>query len=127
MKTSILNLLLIFLVIISFASCDKDCVLTKGIEGEWVWTKSIGGIGGWTLTPNSEGINKKLIIDAYYYKEFENDSLIFEDQYDLVVRNSNTYIDFENGLSYLIDIENYKLELTEYLWTDGFTHFYLRK
>jgi hypothetical protein len=113
--------------VIAFASCDKDCVQTTGIEGEWVWTKSIGGIAGWTLTPNSEGINKKLLIDAYTYQEFENDTLIFEDQYDLVIRNSNTYIDFENGLSYIIDLETYRLELTEYLWTDGFTHFYLRK
>jgi hypothetical protein len=120
-------LFLTCLAFVLFTSCNKDCIKPTGIEGEWIWTKSIGGIGGWTLTPESEGMTKKLIIDPRYYREFVNDTLLFQVQYDLVTRNSVMYIDFENGISYIIEVESRNLSLTEYLWSDGYTHAYLRK
>lgn len=122
---NLLSTLSAIILSILFVSCSKDCKEPTGINGEWIWTKSVGYFG--TYTPLDLGFNKKLIIDDFIFKQFENDSLIFESQYDLVIREANTFIDFEHGLGYIIDIQGSKLELSEYLWTDGYTHYYIRK
>lgn len=127
MKKTKLSSVIGLLILVFFVSCDKDCDHLAGISGEWIWTKSIGGFGGWTITPATEGSTKKLIIDNHFYKEFENDILIFESKYDLVKNQTYTSIDLENGLSYIINIEMSNLELSEYQWSDGYTHFYSRK
>ena len=51
--------------------------LAEGLEGRWVWVESSGGIAGWTLTPESEGYDVRLEVDAEgTVRAFRNDSLI---------------------------------------------------
>ncbi len=123
-------LLILFLAI----SCQKDddCNICNQLNGTWNWVESIGGIGGWTLTPETEKKTKKLIIDNFNYREYENDSLIFESRYSFVIRpdtyrNTNYYIVFEQACELAVAIMGNKLELYENCWDDGFFHTYIRK
>ncbi len=123
-------LLILFLVI----SCQKndDCNICNQLNGTWNWVESIGGIGGRTLTPETEKKTKKLIIDNLNYREYENDSLIFESRYSFVIRpdtfrNTNYYIMFEQACELAVAIIGNKLELNENCWDDGYLHTYIRK
>lgn len=114
-----------------FPSCRKDCPVPAGIYGEWMWVESIGGIGGWTLTPESEMITKRLLIDDFTFKEFVNDSLVFESEYDLEIRQdtffgTDRYIKFKLGDERAIKIGESELEIYE-LCADCFFHKYQRK
>lgn len=116
-----------------FASCKKEqaCPKPAGIHGEWEWVQSFGGFGGWTNTPESEGYRIKLVIDDLIYREFKNDSLVFESQYDLVIRpdsvwNTNTYIEFDAGGAQAFKIKEDTLFLYD-LCADCFNHVYKRR
>jgi hypothetical protein len=122
------------LVITFLPSCQKDCgcvMPPTGINGEWIWIESVGGIGGWTLTPESEMITKRLYIDDFTFKEFVNDSLVFESDYDLEIRqdtfwDTNRYIMFESGGERAIKIGASELDMHEMCF-DCFSHKYRRK
>jgi len=137
-KTNILNkvskslgiLLSLFLVI----SCQKDddCNICNSLNGTWKWVESIGGIGGWTLTPKTENKTKKLIINNFKYKEYENDSLIFQARYNFEIRpetyyDTHYYITLENAGEFAVAINRNELVLYENLWSEGFLNKYIRK
>lgn len=124
---------IVLLCLLSFTACKKeqDCSKPAGLDGEWEWVQSFGGFGGWTITPESEGYRIKLVIDDLLYREYRNDSLIWESQYDLVIHpdsawNTNTYIEFDNGDVQAIYFDRDTLKLYE-LHADGFSHEYKRK
>jgi hypothetical protein len=115
------------------AACRKEtaCEQPTGIQGEWIWTKSVGGFGGWTLTPESEMMTQTLKIDDLFYEEYVNDSLILRVEYDLDARNedffgTNQYLVLECGTEYAFKVSDSTLELYE-LCFDCFTHYYERK
>ncbi len=110
---------------------EEDCVHPAGITGEWIWVKSIGGFGGWTLTPETENIIRKLKIDDFTFEAYVNDSLVFQSAYDLEMRpdtfwGTNRYIQFETGGEQAFLIDGNKLELFD-LCFDCFNHEYKRK
>ncbi|NUQ24896.1 MAG: hypothetical protein HUU34_13165 [Saprospiraceae bacterium] len=115
------------------AACRKEtaCEQPRGIQGEWVWKKSVGGFGGWTLTPESEMRTQTLKIDDFFYEEYVNDSLVQRVEYDLDVRDenyfgTNQYLVLETGTEYAFKVSDSTLELYE-LCFDCFTHYYERK
>lgn len=114
------------------ASCHKDeCEQSGAICGEWIWEKSVGGFGGWTETPASKGVAKKLKISDFTFESYVNDSLVFQSGYDLEIRpdtsfGTNTYIKFEQGGEQAILIKATRLELYD-LCADCFMHSYVRK
>jgi hypothetical protein len=135
MKVQILNMSIAAFLLIVFQSCTKDAVCDKdsSFRGEWVWLKSYGGIGGWTLTPESEKITRSLFIDDFYYKEFKNDTIIFEDQYDVKLSDvpqigttEKTYFDFDNNGHLAFVVKNDTLFLYDQCY-DCFDHTFLRK
>ena len=122
------------ILIINLIGCKKEdeCFKAIGINGEWVWIESVGGIGGWTLTPESEGIMKKLIIDDFKYKEFVNDSLVLETEYELGISDETllgteekTFIRFESGGEQAIVISDSELELIDQCF-DCYNHRFKR-
>src|SRR5688572_24312009 len=89
--------ILLFLSV-TVSSCGKDEAGT-GLQGEWNWVQSYGGEAGETLTPVSTMSTAKLVIDEFTYREYRNDSLIYETSYILTVTDyhpfstSNTVIE----------------------------------
>lgn len=119
----------VFLLILT--SCDKDCTESSGIRGEWEWEKSTGGLGGWTITPETIMATRTLRIDDLVFREYQNDSLVFESPYDLyttpdTVWGTNLYITFESGGTEAVILDESNLQLIE-LCADCFEHHYQRK
>lgn len=135
MKTFGINLIgLMILTSITMGSCKKDdeCIKGVGINGEWIWIESVGGFGGWTWTPETENVTKKLIIDDFIYREFINDSLVLETEYELGISDETllgteerTFIRFESGGEQAIIISDSELKLIEQCF-DCFNHRYRR-
>ncbi len=104
------------------------------LHGEWIWLQSQGGFGGWTYTPESEGIDKKLVIDNVFYKEYHDDSLALQLGYQLGTLEepfgtdeSDTFIQFDSvNIGMVVLIKNDTLELFEHCF-DCFNHLYVRK
>ena len=104
---------LILLLLLTLAvSCKKESEETcdkSSLKGTWIWEKSVGGFGGWTLTPESENMTQKLVIDDLYFKWYIKDSLAINEQYDFgtseeggVGTESKTYIELESGRRYSV-------------------------
>lgn len=133
MQTNIKHVILYSALAFVFSGCEKDLECQIGINGEWVWVESVGGFGGWTLTPESENETKKLIIDDFFYKEYVNDSLVLETQYDLGVSEETligteerTFIELATGRKQAIIIGGAQLELIDQC-IDCFNHRYERR
>jgi len=43
---------------------EEEIEFSKQIQGVWNWEQSVGGIGGWTLTPKTENYSKTLYIGS---------------------------------------------------------------
>ncbi len=122
-------------LVLMVAGCSKedDCSQSNDLKGEWIWVESVGGIGGWTLTPESQNVTKKLVIDDATFSEFVNDSLIFKSTYTLGISEKvligtteKTFIQFETGNQKAILINGADLELIDQCY-DCYSHRYRRK
>ena len=122
-------------IVLMVAGCSKeeDCSQSNDLKGEWIWVESVGGIGGWTLTPESQNVTKKLVIDDATFSEFLNDSLIFKSTYTfgisekaLIGTTEKTYIRYESGNQQAILIKGSELELIDQCY-DCYSNRYLRK
>ncbi len=114
-------------------ACHKNngCPAPEGLQGTWIWEKSVGGFGGWTITPDSTGTTRRLEIDDFFYREFENDSLVFESQYDLEIRpdsflNTNRYLRFSQWDERAVWYDASRLHVHERC-ADCFSHEYRRQ
>ena len=135
MKSIQISLFAIAFLLFSSLGCNKnkDCIIDDQIQGEWVWLKSVGGIGGWTLTPESENITRKLIITDNIYREYVNDSLVYEKKFvsgisedKLIDTDVRKYIQFESGEKLATKIKDSDLELIEQC-IDCFKYYYTKK
>ncbi len=113
------NLIALILLILFLSGCTKEnnCPKNTSINGEWIWVKTGGSRAG-PITPESTGISKKLIIDDFIYREFQNDSLVLETQYELGISDEElygtderTFIEFDSGPKQAIIISETELEL----------------
>ena len=116
-------------------ACKKevDCEKPPGLKGEWIWVKSVGGFGGWTETPETNKATKTLKIDDALFREYRNDSLVFQSKYTLGVSDKTlvgtedrNYIAFESGDVKAIIVGESELELIDQCY-DCFSHKYRRK
>jgi hypothetical protein len=120
------------LLLLAAAACHKDCPApVLSVRGDWRWDHSTGGLGGWTVTPATQGYTKRVLIDDFWYREYRNDTLFFESQYDIEVRQdsffgANTYLRFSNGGEYAYVLRYNELDLYEQCF-DCFAHFFVRE
>jgi len=136
MRKRFVSIYLFILLVAVSIGCDKetDCPESNsGLKGEWTWEESVGGIGGWTLTPESQNLTKKLVIDDATFSEFVNDSLIFKSTYtlgisegELLGTTEKTYIRYDSGNQQAILINGSELELIDQCY-DCYSHRYRRK
>ena len=127
----IISILSIFVVVVAMTSCDEDCTVPTTVIGEWTWVKSVGGFAGHTITPESEGYTKQLVIDDHFYTEYIDDSIDFNTQYDLRVQQDSVFetpyvIWFDLGGMVAYKYEGDQLEIIE-VCADCYSHFYSRK
>ncbi len=118
---------------LSGVSCHDDCEKIGCIVGEWTWVESVGGFGGWTITPESEMMTERLHIDDFIFQEYRNDTLAFESEYDIGVSTKSligtperTYIEFKSGGRLAITAERSELELFDQCF-DCYVHKFIRK
>lgn len=131
MKSIILFFILTSITIFIASGCDKDCLQDRGINGEWIWIKSVGGFSGGTITPDDVGYTEKLKIDDFIYQVYVNDTLAYESQYDLEIREDSisgprNYLVFPSGYEEWIGISESELVLDEIMYDDGYTRYYQR-
>jgi len=108
-----LKLLFPLILLVIFACHDeKDTVYREceeSIVGEWIWLRSEGGIIE-SLNPENTGWNIRLEVGDSIWREFRNDTLIFDDKY-VFEQSSDTIfyrgrIRFENHYPYNIKVIN---------------------
>lgn len=78
-------LLSILISCLLFAGCQKERFpdTRARLEGNWEWVWSCGGIGGWSLTPTSEGYTQRLEFTEKKITKYRGDSVEFSIKYDL--------------------------------------------
>jgi hypothetical protein len=128
--------LFLLLLLTLAVSCKKESDETcdkSSLKGTWIWERSVGGFGGWTLTPESENTTQKLVIDDLYFKWYIKDSLAINEQYDFatseeggVGTESKTYIELESGSRYSVELTNDQLKLFDWCF-DCYRHDFVRK
>lgn len=135
------NFLLIVsaIVLCSITACNKGNLPGPGnnIVGKWRWVQSIGGIGGFTITPQSSGytIRNEFYADSSF-KRFKNDSLLISGNFRTIknykysptqtvdiLSISGPALD-THPVSYLI--RNDTLYLNDIYIVDGYNDVYVR-
>jgi hypothetical protein len=59
----------------------------SGIYGSWQWIRSIGGIGGWMTTPESQKASRTLVfLHPKTVQLYENDSLVYSVPFKLAAK-----------------------------------------
>ena len=124
-------LVLAFSLLIGCSDNDEPSLQSKLI-GEWNWTATSGGIGGWLYTPESTGEEQSIIITDNSIKKYVDGMLVNELNYtiDQVESSNGEYIDliiYENGfIDQRIVLNDNDLILYDYNISDGFQSEYQR-
>ncbi|MEN0055014.1 MAG: hypothetical protein AAGC65_15175 [Mucilaginibacter sp.] len=86
-----LSLLLVLIIYCSASSCNKGKLPpSDSIVGQWRWVKSVGGIGGFTLTPKTEGFEQKWMFNAdSTFKFYRKDTVALNGRFS-ITRNYKT-------------------------------------
>ncbi|MEO3403893.1 hypothetical protein AAFN85_08315 [Mucilaginibacter sp. CAU 1740] len=80
-------LILIAAILCSISACTKNNDPGPGnpsIVGKWRWVKSVGGIGGTTVTPQTDGYTYRFEFGAdSVFKDYQNDKLLLQSNYHI--------------------------------------------
>ncbi|HMS97163.1 MAG TPA: hypothetical protein PKA12_00390 [Saprospiraceae bacterium] len=129
---------LILLLLLTLAvSCKKESEETcdkLSLKGTWIWEKSVGGFGGWTLTPESEKTSQKIVIDDLTFTWYHGDSIIIKNQYDYKLSEDvifgteeKTYIELADGTNFSVELKDDKLVLIDWCFDCYHHHFHRSK
>jgi hypothetical protein len=84
MKTKALFLIIVLVSFISCKGSPTSVTNSDPIVGEWKWTNTVGGIGGWTYTSASEGYTCRVIFRSSDFSLYFNDTLVQTAHYNFV-------------------------------------------
>ena len=131
-KLMMLTLVSTILVNCAESEIPENCIDDVCIVGEWTWVQSYGSIAGTTITPQTEMETRKLIIDDTNYREYVDDVLILESDYEYVktdelsgFTNDSLVLKLGIGTWYAVFEEEENLILSEPCF-DCWTHTYSR-
>ena len=118
--------MLIAFTLCSASSCNKDKLpASTSIVGQWRWVKSVGGIGGFTTTPQSAGFTQRYQFnDDSTFRFFRKDTVAMQGKFS-IVRNykyGNSTIDIlktGNSFDQSLLIRNDTLFLYDISISDG--------
>lgn len=77
---------IIILVVLAFLGCDNEVqIVDKNslLKGEWIWVESSGGIAGTTISPETTGEQRALVINETSIKNYVNGILVLERAYHI--------------------------------------------
>ncbi|MEZ2334215.1 hypothetical protein AB6735_01220 [Mucilaginibacter sp. RCC_168] len=126
-------LMLIALTLCGASSCKKDKLPTStSVMGQWRWVKSTGGIGGFTITPQSAGFTQRYQFnDDSTFRFYRKDTVAMQGKFS-IIRNykyGGTTIDvFKTGNRFdqSLLIRNDTLYLYDISISDGYNNTYVR-
>ncbi|WP_184545280.1 hypothetical protein [Mucilaginibacter sp. FT3.2] len=130
------TLLFTALALCSVSSCNKSSSpgpASTSITGSWRWVKPVGGIGGFTLTPQNTGYAFTQVYGAdSSFKMYKKDSLQVSGKFSITknYKYSNTEtlnllkINDQNPTSFMI--RNDTLYQNDIFISDGFNTVYVR-
>jgi len=130
------TLVIAALVLCSVSSCNKDGLpgpASTSIVGSWRWVKSVGGIAGMTITPQSAGYNLTQVYGSdSTFKMFKKDSVMLSGKFS-ITRNykysATETIDLLKINDQQADafiIRNDTLFMNDIFISDGFNSIYVR-
>ncbi|MDN3582147.1 hypothetical protein [Mucilaginibacter flavus] len=129
-------LLFVALVLCSVSSCNKNGLpgpSSTQITGSWRWVKSVGGIGGFTLTPKTEGFNQTLAFASdSTFKLYKNDAVQLSGKFSITRNYKYTptqnldLIKINNQTAMAFIIRNDTLYQNDIFIADGFSTVYVR-
>ena len=123
----------IALTLCSASTCNKDKLpASTSIMGQWRWVKSVGGIGGFTSTPQRSGFAQRYQFnDDSTFRFYRKDTVAMQGKFS-IVRNykyGNSTIDvLKTGSSFdqSLLIRNDTLFLYDISISDGYSSTYVR-
>jgi uncharacterized protein YjiK len=130
---NILLILMAFFFLVFFTSCKKNSLaISSNLTGQWQWEYSIGGIATQKIKPENNRISLLTFYADSLFSVTENGNPSLNGTYHIttdttfgkVIHFSPDYFGSPNGEAYLI--KNNELILTDYMISDGFTHYYKR-
>lgn len=141
-----MNFRLLLLAFVIFSSCSKESpepdheetqeeyeeTLGSEIVGNWQWIKSNGGFSGQEINPETEGVNKCLIIDDQTISFITNDTIQEKIGYEIALGKSIYATDslpiiyLEESIPYSYVFDAASILLREEIY-DGYIHEYIRK
>ena len=128
-------ILLVLISILAFACGEDD---NQGdatvLEGEWIWQFSTGGIGGATLTPDTENYTNEIEFEGNSFESYRNDEIFSESEFSIIKSESIFTTDSVDIISYTnqslipqsFELRSDTLILFDEVF-DGFVHTYIKE
>ena len=123
----------ILIILLLIFSCEKrdDCDPNNpSLIGTWTWIKSVGGIGGGTITAEMTG--EKIVIsfssDSVFVKTLNGNKIAeseFSISYDSRVNKS--YIDYPGMINQYFEFQDCNNLILTDIAADGYKRYYKRK
>ena len=85
--TKITTLLLLLVLLVT--SCNKP--EKKELVGNWRWTSTTGGIGGWCYTPESEGFEAEIVFKGSQFTFYKDGKKVVSGSYRIDYDVDETY------------------------------------
>ncbi len=126
MKNTLILLITSFFFL-TFNSCKKT---NSNLTGQWQWTYSRGGFATSIVKPGGNEKDILIINSDSTYNRMKNGAvtsngkygITFDTSYGKVVHFNPDFLGSPNGEIYTI--QNKQLILTDYMISDGFTHYF---
>ncbi|MEO8821014.1 MAG: hypothetical protein ABI267_01605 [Ginsengibacter sp.] len=133
MKNSLVVLLTALIFIFPFNSCNKDGASNPRLIGQWQLESTTGGISGGTIKPSEKIVlifnqdstyalkeDGTITVNGYYHVKYDT-------TYGKVVYLDAILIVFLPGVNgEIYAIQNNNLTLTDYMISDGYSHYFKR-
>jgi hypothetical protein len=134
------RIVLIFIaaLVCSISACTKNDDSGPGnpsIVGKWRWVKSVGGIGGTTVTPKTDGYTYRFEFGAdSVFKDYQNDKLLLQSNYHTTKNykydSSSPVVDLlkieSNSTPLAYVVRHDSLYFDDIFIADGFSSVYVR-
>ncbi|NOW98874.1 hypothetical protein [Mucilaginibacter sp. SG564] len=127
-------LMITALILCSASACNKGKLpASTSVMGQWRWVKSVGGIGGFTITPQSSGFTQRYQFnDDSTFRFYRKDTVAAQGKFSIVrnIKSNPQPIDVlktgGNGFDQSLLIRNDTLYLHDIDIADGYGSIYVR-